>query len=120
MKKLEGTHKFLYMLVCDRCESADFSVAYDCICPAQGDDHRSLRISVGRNCIYLKCYAGCDELAIRDALIRRAGVNAECLPITNQRRANLVDQLTSVAEDPDMEHGHKLLMIAAHLRGVRD
>jgi hypothetical protein len=101
-------------------DSADFSVAYDCICPVHGDDHRSLRVSVGRNCIYLKCYAGCDELAVRDALIREAGVNAKCLPITNQRRADLVDQLTSVAEDPDMDHGHKLLLMAAHLRGMRE
>ena len=99
-------------------ESADFTHAYDCICPAHGDDRRSLRISVGRTCIYLKCYAGCDELAIRDALIRDAGVSARCLPITSQRKANLVDQLTSVAEDPDLDHGHKLLLIAAHLRGM--
>ena len=100
-------------------ESADFSIAYDCICPAHGSSGRKLRISVGRNCLYLKCYAGCDEMAVRAALIR-AGVHAECLPITSQRKANLVDQLTSVAEDPDLDHGHKLLLIAAHLRGMRD
>ena len=66
-------------------DSPDFSLACDCICPVHGDDHRSLRISVGRNCLYLKCFAGCDELAVRRALIKM-GVPAGCLPITSQRK----------------------------------
>ena len=40
----------------------------------------SLRISVGRTRLYLKCYAGCDELAIRDHLIRSRGSRTGACP----------------------------------------
>jgi hypothetical protein len=98
-------------------DSADFSVAFDAICPAHDDDHGSMRVSVGRTRITLKCYAGCDELAIRDGLIR-FGVTPRCLPLTQQRKADLVEQLLGVVTDPDLEHGHKVLLVAAFLRGM--
>ena len=97
-------------------DSADFTHAYDCICPAHDDGRQSLRVSVGHFRVYLKCYAGCDELAIRAKLIGD-GVPADCLPITRQRKADLLDQLGGVTQDSDMEHGHKVLLIAAMLRG---
>ena len=98
-------------------DSADFTDGYDAICPAHDDGRRSLRVSVGHFRVYFKCYAGCDELAIRAKLIKD-GVPEHCLPITQQRRADLVDQLGIVMTNPDLEQGHKVLLAAAHLRGM--
>ena len=97
-------------------DSADFTHGYDAICPAHDDGRRSLRVAVGYSRVYLKCYAGCDELAIRAGLIK-GGVPQHCLPITQQRKGDLLDQLAGVTQDPDMEHGHKVLRVAAMLRG---
>ena len=97
-------------------DSADFTHGYDAICPAHNDGRRSLRVAVGYSRVYLKCYAGCDELAIRAKLIGD-GVPQHCLPITQQRKGDLLDQLDSVTRDPDMEAGHKVLLVAAMLRG---
>jgi hypothetical protein len=98
-------------------DSADFSDAYDAKCPAHDDDRQSLRVSVGRTRLYLKCFAGCDELAIRDGLVRD-GVPDRCLPITQQRKADLVEQLTSLLTDPGLDHGHKVMLALAHIRGM--
>ena len=101
--------------------AVDFFGGYDAICPAHDDERRSLRISVGRTRLYLKCYAGCDELAIRDRLIRDgSGVPARCLPITQQRKADLVEQLTGLLTNPDLDHGHKVMLALACLRGRSD
>ena len=100
-------------------DSTDFFGGYDATCPAHDDHRRSLRISVGRNRLYLKCYTGCDELAIRDGLIRD-GVDPRCLPITQKRKADLVDQLTALLTDPDLDHGHKVLLALACIRGRAD
>ena len=98
-------------------DSADFTHGYDAICPAHDDGRRSLRVAVGYSRVYLKCFAECDELAIRAALIKD-GVPQHCLPITQQRTGDLLDQLADVTQDPDMEHGHKVLLIAAMMRGM--
>ena len=98
-------------------DSADFTHGYDAICPAHDDGRRSLRVAVGYSRVYLKCFANCDELAIRAGLIKD-GVPERCLPITHQRKADLLDQLNSVVADPDMEHGHKVLLMAALMRGM--
>ena len=97
-------------------DSTDFSHCHDALCPAHDDDRRSLRVAVGNARIYIKCYAGCDELAIRAALIR-GGVPGYCLPITQRRKEELLDQLTDVTQNSDIEHGHKVLLVAAMLRG---
>lgn len=96
--------------------ATDFFGGYDAMCPAHSDQRRSLRVSVGRTRLYLKCYAGCDELAIRDKLIGN-GASEWCLPITKQRQITLVEQLLGVVTDPDLDHGHKLLLVAAFIRG---
>ena len=49
-------------------DSADFTHGYDAICPAHDDGRRSLRVAVGYSRVYLKCFAECDELAIRAVL----------------------------------------------------
>ncbi|HKM57015.1 MAG TPA: hypothetical protein VJY33_26650 [Isosphaeraceae bacterium] len=100
-------------------DSADFAHGYDAICPAHDDGRRSLRVAIGYSRVYLKCFANCDELAIRAGLIQN-GVPEHCLPITQQRKAELADRLTGVTRDPDMEYGHKVLLIAAMLQGRRD
>lgn len=100
-------------------DAADFFGGYDAMCPAHSDQRRSMRVSIGRARLYLKCYAGCDELAIRDKLIGN-GVLDRCLPVTKQRQASLVEQLLGVVTDPDLDHGHKLLLVTAFIRGRSD
>lgn len=94
-----------------------FDDGYSARCPAHDDRHRSFTVNVGKHRIWYQCHAGCDQLAVRAELIAK-GVPDRCLPITQQRKADLVDQLTALLTNPDLDHGHKVLLALAHIRGM--
>jgi hypothetical protein len=94
-----------------------FGTGYSAQCPAHDDGHASFTVSIGLRCIWYQCHAGCDQLAVRTALIRR-GVPAACLPVPRERKSELVDELARVLTTGDMEDGHKVLLALALVRGM--
>lgn len=94
-----------------------FGDGYSARCPAHDDGHASFTISVGLRCIWYQCHGNCDQLAVRAALIRQ-GVPAECLPVSRERKAELVDQLVGVLASPDIDHGHARMLALALARGM--
>ena len=90
---------------------SDF-LAIACLCPAHDNRKRSLQISVGKHKrIVWNCHAGCGELAVRHALIKR-GVRPACLPLSAANSADLIERLLAIGENLDLRHADaRLLMV---------
>jgi hypothetical protein len=48
---------------------------YNCRCPVHDDAKASLNVAVDNDVLLIKCYAGCDQLAVLDALRARGLMN---------------------------------------------
>lgn len=94
-----------------------FGDGYRARCPAHDDGDPSFTINVGLRCLWYQCYAGCDQLAVRAALISD-GVPPRCLLVPKERSAQLADQLADVLTSGGMEDGHKVLLALAYIRGM--
>ena len=48
---------------------------YNCICPVHDDAKASLNVAIENDVLLVRCYAGCDQLAVLDALRSRGLMN---------------------------------------------
>lgn len=94
-----------------------FGPGYSARCPAHDDGHPSFTVNVGLRALWYQCHAGCDQLATRIALIGK-GAPPRCLVVPKERSAHLVDLLDEVLTSPDIEDGHKVLLVLAYVRGM--
>jgi hypothetical protein len=86
------------------------------LCPAHDDTERSLGVSVGEaQRIVYHCFAGCDELAVREGLIRD-GTDPGCLPVSRARRDGLADQIKGLYAK-DLHHAELRLRVWSLVQG---
>lgn len=88
-------------------------------CPAHDDSIRSFSLSAGDKQLMYKCFAGCNPVRLRAALIS-AGVPEQCLPLPRKERADLLDRLRAILTAPDLDHAAKALRAMAALEGYED
>lgn len=96
-----------------------FGDGYSALCPAHNDVKSSFTINVGLHNLWYQCHTGCDQLAIRIALIGR-GLSPRCLLVSKERSAHVVDRLGDLLTSSELEDGHKVLLALAYVRGMQE
>lgn len=92
------------------------SGGYRALAPCHDDQTHSLSISTGGSGrVIWHCFAGCDSERTRAALIK-AGVSPRCLPRPASDAASFEDVVSEILFGKD-SHAHKVLRLAAYLRG---
>lgn len=98
----------------------DTGDGYRTLCPAHRDHDPSLSISVGGNQrIVWNCFAGCDQLRTRAALIDIYRIDRECLPVSRTTETSLMDAIEDILCLPTKEDTFVRLQALARLRGFR-
>ena len=93
------------------------------LCPNHADRKRSLTISaadIEHKRIVVCCHAGCPEMAVRDALVRRARIDPACLPVSQADAAALLDAVVAELTEPTKDHGQKLVIALAVALGYKE
>ena len=119
--RLECLHLHIRQRLPGEAKPNDTRTAYRTLCPAHDDREPSLSISVGeQQRIIWNCFAGCDLLRVRAALIDVYRIDRGCLPVSRKDETAMLDRIEDILCSPAKEDTLVRLQALATLRGYRE